>query len=151
MATGYVVVQVGYDYNDEIYCRSESGGGTPTKIYLDYNKAKAELHRLNLLELVTCEIGHYAYDLEDIINDMEEFIAIINKYDLKSEVNLDDSYKLGEWFSSNAGKFSQEDQEKILNLVSLSFYELAEVEFDDSVIAPKAINTTCVDSSRFKV
>lgn len=151
MTIGYVVVQVGYDYNDEIYSRSDSGGGTPTKVYLDYKKAQAEVHRLNLLELVTCEIGQYAYDLEDIINDMEEFTKIINKYDLKGEVDFDNYYELGEWFSMNAGKFSQEDQENILNTISLSFYELAEVEFDDSIVVTKSSESENVDSNRFKV
>lgn len=147
MATGYVVVQVGYDYNDEIYSRSDSGGN-PTKIYLNYQKAQAEVNRLNMQELLTCEIGQYAYDLEDIIIDMAEFEKILRKYDTKNSLDMDDSYALSEWFTTNSKKFSSEDMVKVCTLISLNFYELVEVEFDDSVVATKNSSDT---DNRFKV
>lgn len=137
MATGYVITEVGYEYNDEIYYQGESGGGTPVKVYLDKEKAQFELDRLNLESLITCEIGQYAYDLEDIIDDMGEFESIIRKYDKQGEVSVNDSYELGEWFSSNASRFSKADQKKLLEIVNLEFYNLAEVEIDDSKLPPK--------------
>lgn len=136
MATGYVVTEIGYEYNDEIYYQGESGGGTPVKVYLDKEKAQSETDRLNLEALVTCEIGQYAYDLSEIINDMDSFEKIIRKYDKQAEVSVDDSYQLGEWFSSHASKFSNADKKKLLDLVSLEFYTLAEVEIDDSKLPP---------------
>lgn len=137
MATGYVITEIGYEYNDEIYYQGESGGGTPVKVYLDKDKAQAELDRLNLESLVTCEIGEYAYDLEDIIDDMSAFEKIIKKYDKTEQVSVEDSYELGNWFAKHAPNFSQADKKKLLEIVSLEFYTLTEVEIDDSKLPPK--------------
>lgn len=137
MATGYVITEIGYEYNDEIYYQSESGGGTPVKVYLDKEKAQADLDQLNLESLVTCEIGQYAYDMNDIVDDMEAFEKILKKYDKEGSLDMEDSYELGEWFSSNASKFSNTDKKKLLELVSLEFYTLTEVEIDDSKLPPK--------------
>lgn len=136
MATGYVITEIGYEYNDEIYYQGESGGGTPVKVYLDKEKAQAELNRLNLESLVTCEIGEYAYDLEDIIDDMSAFEKIIQKYDKEGEVSVRDSYELGNWFATHASNFSNSDKKKLLEIINLEFYTIAEVEIDDSKLPP---------------
>jgi hypothetical protein len=44
---GYVVVEVGWEYDDEFYYRGECDGGNPRKIYLSYVAGKAEVDRLN--------------------------------------------------------------------------------------------------------
>ena len=142
MATGYVITEVGYEYNDEIYYQSESGGGTPVKVYLDKAKAEAEIDRLNLESLVTCEIGQYAYNMSDIVSDMNAFEKILKKYDTEGTLDLEDEYELGEWFSANAISFSQADKRKIVKLVNLEFYTLAEVEIDDSKLPPKEEKTS---------
>lgn len=142
MATGYVITEVGYEYNDEIYYQSESGGGTPVKVYLDKAKAEAEIDRLNLESLVTCEIGQYAYNMSDIVSDMNAFEKILKKYDTEGTLDLEDEYEIGEWFSANAISFSQADKRKIVKLVNLEFYTLAEVEIDDSKLPPKEEKTS---------
>lgn len=142
MATGYVITEVGYEYNDEIYYQSESGGGTPVKVYLDKAKAEAEIDRLNLESLVTCEIGQYAYNMSDIVSDMPAFEKILKKYDTEGTLDLEDEYELGEWFSAKASGFSESDKKKILKLVNLEFYTLAEVEIDDSKLPPKEEKTS---------
>lgn len=43
MATGYVITEVGYEYNDEIYYQSESGGGTPVKVIWIKQRQKLKL------------------------------------------------------------------------------------------------------------
>lgn len=95
MTTGYVITEIGYEYNDEIYYQSESGGGVPVKVYLDKEKAQAELDKLNMESLMTCQIGEYSYDIKDVISDMDSFEKIVKKYDKEGEVNLDDSYEMG--------------------------------------------------------
>lgn len=137
MTTGYVITEVGYEYNDEIYTENDSGGGTPVKVYLDKAKAEAEGTKMNLDALMSCEIGSYAYDLDDIIDDMPAFEKIIKKYDPKNEVDIEDTYALGEWFSSHAPKFSESDKKKVWELISLEFFTITEVEIDDSILPPK--------------
>lgn len=138
MATGYVVTEIGYEYNDEIYYQSENGGGRPVRVFLDKAKAQDEVEKMNFEALMGCEIGSYAYDLSDIVSNMDVFTKIIKKYMTEDDsVDVEDSYELGEWFSSHASKFSQADQKKIAKLVTLEFYSLTEVEIDDSVLQPK--------------
>ena len=130
----------GYEYNDEIYYQSESGGGTPVRVFLDKAKAQAEVDKMNLESLIGCEIGSYAYDFSDIVSDEDAFMKIIKKYVKNDdEVDLEDGYELGEWFSSNASKFSQADQKKIAKLVNLEFFTITEVEIDDSILPPAEV------------
>ena len=142
MATGYVITEIGYEYNDEIYSQNDSGGGTPIRVFLDKEKAQAEVNRMNIDSLISCEIGSYAYDLEEIIDDIPAFEKIISKYDLKKEVNMKESYDLGKWFASNASKFSESDKVKLLDLVMLEFFSITEVEIDDSILPPKEEKTS---------
>lgn len=137
MTIGYVITEVGYEYNDEIYSQNDGGAGNPIKIYLDKAKAEEEVKNMNMDSLFTCDIGDYAYDLEDIITDMDELKKVIKKYDTKEEVNVENSYELGVWFSNNNARFSKEDKGKMFQLISLDFYNLVEVEIDDSVLPPK--------------
>lgn len=48
----------------------------------------------------------------------------------------------GEWFASNASKFSNNDKKKLLELIQLEFYTLTEVEIDDSKLPPKEEKTS---------
>ena len=138
MTTGYVINEVGYEYNDEIYHQSEHGGGTPVMIYLDKAKAEDEVSKMNLNALMSCEIGSYAYDFSEVVDDLDEFKRIVKKYVSEDdELDLDDSYEVGEWFSSNGSKFSESDKKKIAKLVNLEFYSITEVEIDDSILPPK--------------
>ena len=95
---------------------------------------------MNLESLIGCEIGSYAYDFSDIVSDEDAFMKIIKKYVKNDdEVDLEDGYELGEWFSSNASKFSQADQKKIAKLVNLEFFTITEVEIDDSILPPAEV------------
>jgi hypothetical protein len=49
--TGYVVVEIGWEYNDEFYYRGESGGGNPVHVYLDKGAAEAKVAELNKIAL----------------------------------------------------------------------------------------------------
>lgn len=44
---GYVLVELGWEYNDETYYRPESEGGKPSRIYLDKATAYKACHDLN--------------------------------------------------------------------------------------------------------
>lgn len=45
--TLYVIVELGYEYNDEYYYPPECGGGNPIDAYRSRKKAEAECERLN--------------------------------------------------------------------------------------------------------
>ena len=133
MTTGYVVSEVGFEYNDEIYHQSESGGGEPIKVFLDKNKANELVHQKNVEAFSKNNIMEYTYEPSDIFDDEEAVNKICQKYGLSEGLSLsDDSYEFGEWLQDNFKNFSQKDQEKIMKMANIEFFSITEVEFDDT-------------------
>lgn len=70
METFYVLMEQGWDYNDEVYFSSE--GGHPTKVFTDKEKAEAEANRLSMVDfkrlILSGEIREYAYGLDEILS-----------------------------------------------------------------------------------
>lgn len=137
MTIGYVITEIGYEYNDEIYTIGENSGGVPTQIYLNKEKAIFKLELLNIEAFVNCDIGSYAYNMTEIVSDMYEFESLMKKYDKNLDEYFIDSYDFGSWFTNNIKKFSPEDQKYAFSLVNLEFYTLYEVEIDDSEMKEK--------------
>ena len=133
MTTGYVISRIGYEYNDEISVRPENDEGKPLKVYLDKEKAKAEMKALNRAEIIKCNFGEYGYELRETIRDVEMFKNILNKYNEFPEGD-NDSNELyySEWLEGNHNKLSPKDQDAIIGLSLIKFYTLTEVEFDNS-------------------
>lgn len=44
---GFVLMEIGWEYDDENYYRPEGRGGTPQKVFTDPAKAIEEVNRLN--------------------------------------------------------------------------------------------------------
>jgi len=74
---GYVVMEKGFEYNDEINYSAE--GGFPKKIYFNIDDVKGEVERLNLEKLKGEDISNYAYNLEDVVKNVEEFEKVLEK------------------------------------------------------------------------
>jgi hypothetical protein len=131
---GYVVLQKGFEYNDEVYSESDSGGGHPRKIYFNKQTALAEVKRLNINEFKNTDISLYSYEIEDICENTEELLdfckSLKEKYgEIPCENNFDspDEYRL----HPNA---NEEESEKYMDMVYISFYELSEADFDEQDI-----------------
>lgn len=67
----YVLMEEGWDYNDEIRFTPECGGGMPRKVFEDQEKAQAECDARNIKELKSLfasgEIREYCYGFDDLI------------------------------------------------------------------------------------
>lgn len=48
MTKGYVVLEIGWEYNDETYSRHEDGGGIPIVVYKDLATAVSSAEKLNV-------------------------------------------------------------------------------------------------------
>lgn len=55
----YVIVEVGFEYNDETYNQAEDDGGRPLLVFADQKKAEAERDRLEREKRATLD----PYDL----------------------------------------------------------------------------------------
>lgn len=128
--TGYVVLQKGFEYNDEVYSQSESGGGHPHKIFFTIEAAREEVEKMNLKEFKETNITEYTYDIEDICDDPDDLLEFCNslnekygKIDSKDRWSSADEYRLHPMATD-------EESKKYASMVDLHFYEMIEVEVD---------------------
>lgn len=59
----YVVCNVNYEYNDEVYYPPESGGGTPQLVFGNKQEAKDKALLLNAQQFKGLTPGHYGYEI----------------------------------------------------------------------------------------
>jgi len=125
----YVILQKGYEYDDNIYNPQE--GGTPMKVFFNLQDANSEKDRLEIKSMKEQDISYYTYSIEDElnveINELTSFLeSLNNKYGKPAPVNRYDS--LGEYQLNPMA--SDEEAKKFLSMHSIRFYELSEVDFD---------------------
>ena len=122
-------MQKGYEYDDNIYNLTE--GGTPTTIIFDKKEAQRKAIDLEIQMLKEVDIQSYSYDIDDSLNQDADtvlaFLKSINeKYGLPDPKNRWDRF--GEYQLNP--KASDEDAKKFLSMISIRFYEVAEVDVD---------------------
>jgi hypothetical protein len=124
MNKGYVILEVGYEYNDEIYHAGYYGDSfeAPNEVYTDKDKADAELTKRTNDKLRGLELGYYCYGIDEITNHEEELIKFLNE-ELKMETNMDEFYDV-----SIPSSATDEQLEKLQKLITLNFFQLKEVE-----------------------
>jgi len=87
MTIAYVVNEVSFNYNDEIY-RNDGDGGQPHKIYLDENEVKEAVLKLNAQKFDGLEVWNYCYDISEISNlERKEIDTELNK--IIGQANMD--------------------------------------------------------------
>lgn len=129
MADVYVVMAVGYEYNDEINYRPESGGGDPIQVFYDKNLAELYVKQKNLEEYrkrfvpskecryYTEGLGHYAYDFQEIdcTGKLKEVLSDLG-------LDPDDCYEM-----TLPADISDDDLRKVVENCNVSFYELVAI------------------------
>lgn len=126
---GYVVMERGFEYNDEI--NSESEGGTPKKIIFNKDDANKEVKRLNIEKLKSTSITDYTYDIEDVLSvDVEEFEKLLESINESHGGKEKPKYQWQDDTYSIHPKATDEELEKVYKAISLRFYECVEVEVD---------------------
>jgi hypothetical protein len=124
MNKGYVILEVGYEYNDEVYSTGNYGEQfeAPNEVYTDKDKAKAEMSVRANKQLRGLSLAHYGYGLDEITNDEQELITFF-KDEFNIEVDDEDFYDMD--VPSSA---TDEQLEKLQGLLTLKFFRLKEVE-----------------------
>jgi hypothetical protein len=129
MSTAYVVMEIGWEYNDEVYSRGNNGdsGGTPKKVFRDKAMAKKRAGDLNIKELTTSSyrgLNSYGYELDDIVKRKHqgELATLLERDDLEGwmedECPLPDS-------------MSKELAIKVLACLEVSWFEVVEVDLEE--------------------
>jgi hypothetical protein len=120
----YIIQEIGFEYNDEIYNASYGDNGTPVKVFKNKKDAQNQVELLNFKKFQDESLHHYAYSLDDIIDDIEEFVDELNKITGKKLTvgEIEDDYDF------TLPKMSQEDFEKIKKYIHLNFYQVVECD-----------------------
>jgi hypothetical protein len=126
----YVVLQKGFEYNDEIYSAYESGHGYPTRIFFTKEAAEDHMSELNIKEFKDTNITQYSYEIKDVVNDVESLEKLIEnlnqkygKIESKERWDRPDQYRL----HPNA---TLEESKEYIKLMDLSFFEIVETDVD---------------------
>lgn len=122
MKTGYIIQEIGYEYNDEYYYKGENGGGTPKMIFADESLAKKKMLELEIKRWKKQRIGDFLgedgyYEIED----NKEVKKILDELGIKDLYN--------DPIPSSA---SDEQIKKLMKLLGLIFHEILEVDIDMS-------------------
>ena len=128
MEKAYVILRKGFEYDDNIY--SESEGGSPSLIVFSKEDANKKVDELNAKEFKQCSISEYSYDMEDIltveIDEYDKFNEYLNqKYGKPESKNRWESYENRLHPMAN-----EEETEKYIKMVNMSFYEAIETDID---------------------
>lgn len=138
MEKAYVILKKGFEYDDNIY--NESEGGSPSLIVFSKEDAQLKVKELNTKEYKECSLNEYSYDLEDALNaevsEYEEFNESLNtKYGKPESKNRWDSFENRLHPMAN-----EEETEKYMKMVKLSFYEAVETDIDIQSLREKQIS-----------
>lgn len=137
MATGYVLLETSFEYNDEINYSGEEDSGKPVMVYLDENKAKEEMFEKTLSKLKDKNeaLNSYGYELRDVINenniDVITDLVIRNKGSYANVEEIDD---FSDWVTKNISNLSKEDQKLIVDNLNITFYQIYETEINDELL-----------------
>jgi hypothetical protein len=128
MEKAYVILRKGFEYDDNIY--NESEGGSPSLIVFSKEDAMKKVNELNIKEYKECSLHEYSYDLEDSLNvevgEYEEFNESLNtKYGKPESKNRWESFENRLHPMAN-----EEETQKYMKMVKLSFYEAVETDID---------------------
>lgn len=122
----YVVSEVAFNYNDEVYYTGEVTGGCPIHVCTNKDAAEKKKKELSLAKLREIagdryeSIGHYGYGLEEITHDEELFEDFWKR--LTGETAEDN------WTLAIPEDAKDEQLEELLSLLSIEFFMVTEVE-----------------------
>ena len=130
MSKVYIAAQVGWDYDDNNYYRTD--GNHPTKAFRDRKKAEQFVLEKNISSFKGewGSIREYGgYDLNNLLN----FDS--NKRKMKSIFKKLFELSPEDWLNDYSVDFvvkpTEEDWSNLYNLFNVEFYELTEVEIDE--------------------
>lgn len=121
----YILMETGYEYNDETYNPPECGGGKPRSVYKDRAKAVAEATKCNAKHFEEgMRPGDYGYDWDDVTS-FDEGEIILRMLDIDPHFKMTKS----PWEMGGLPALTPAQQLKAAELFDLiKFYEVFEVE-----------------------
>ena len=136
----YVILQKGFEYNDEIYSESDGGSGHPKLVTFNLEDVKKKVKDLNIEEYKRVSLVEYTYDMEDILNvDVDEY-SKFNKSLIEKYGPISKKYTWEDTEYMLHPMANEEESEKYASLVSIDFYYAVETEVDIQSFRNERIN-----------
>lgn len=130
MEKAFIVMKKGYEYDDSIY--SEVEGGTPQIVTFSKEDAEQRVNELNIKLFMDIDISQYGYESEDYLTvDYDDFVKF-NKSLVSKYGEIEKKYKWEDTSSRLHPLANKDEINQYLNMISLSFYEVYEVDVDQS-------------------
>jgi hypothetical protein len=139
----FVLMEIGWQYNDEVYFRLDESAGRPRKVFLSQEDAEKEVLELNFdnfKELIRSgDLVNYDYDMMNIITEYaEEKVGEDTRIDILFEkfFNINFDQWLGQSYNSRRGlhpsqpseDVTPEDWVELMKCFNLEFWEIVPVE-----------------------
>lgn len=125
--TGYVILPIGWEYNDEVYHTGNYGETyeKPTSVILNKEKAQTKLKESEINHFKGTTLGMYGYGADEFSNDPDALIEFFNK-EFDEEIEPDGYSEFG--VPSDA---TDDQIERLMKIVTVRFYEMVEVEIEE--------------------
>ena len=139
MNKAYIVMKKGYEYDDNIY--NETEGGIPKTVCFSKEDALRKAKELNIKEYQERSITEFSYEYENCVNVewsvFEDFNqSLVEKYGkIKSKYSWDDAE------NRLHPSANQDEVNEYYKMITISFYEIVEVDVDMSSWRDSQIKT----------
>jgi len=139
----FVLMEVGWQYNDEVYLKTDEGGGYPRKVFFSQEEAEKEVLELNLENfqglIRSGELVNYDYDTMNLLTEYaEEKIGEDTRIDILFEkfFNINFDQWLGQSYNARRGlhpsqpseDLTTEDWAELMKCFNLEFWEIVPTE-----------------------
>ncbi len=130
----YVVGEVGFEYNDEIYTQSSDQAVTPVVVYRSEERAWEVAYQMTIDAILAKQIdlGQYGYDIGEIIEDFDTFRDLVERYKPGFyESFYDEPYSREDEIAMIVSLMNQEERTQFIESLGFSLYTVYEVEVGD--------------------
>lgn len=139
MNKAYIVMKKGYEYDDNIY--NETEGGTPKTVCFTKEDAIRKAKELNVKEYQVSSITEFSYEYEDCVNVEWDVFESFNRTLVEKYGKIETKYSWDNTENRLHPSANQDEINEYCRMVTVSFYEVLEVDVDMASWRDKQINS----------
>jgi hypothetical protein len=138
MNKAYIVMKKGYEYDDNIY--NETEGGIPKTVCFSKEDAISKVKELNVKEYQTSSITDFSYEYEDCVNVEWDIFEKFNNSLVEKYGKIQTKYSWDDVGNRLHPKANEYEVDEYCKMVTVSFYEVIEVDVDMQSYRDEKIN-----------
>ena len=139
MNKAYIVMKKGYEYDDNIY--NETEGGTPKTVCFSKEDAIEKAKELNVKEYQFNSITEFSYEYENCVNVEWGVFENFNKSLIEKYGKIKTKYSWDNTENRLHPSANEHEINEYCKMVTVSFYEVVEVDVDMSSWRDSQINS----------